>query len=63
MSHITPRDHQVGILNFVAKLFLMLVQNSVSPTQDNNELKWHREIIVAARVAVRYLFRQDDVGS
>lgn len=37
-------------LTFVAKFFLMLFQNIVSPTRADNILTWDREIMVATRV-------------
>uniref|UniRef100_M1DCU9 Integrase core domain containing protein n=1 Tax=Solanum tuberosum TaxID=4113 RepID=M1DCU9_SOLTU len=38
-------------LNFVAKFFLLLVRNRVSPTKSDNQLTWDIAIMVAALVA------------
>lgn len=40
-------------MNFVAKLFLMVVQNIISFIHANNVLKWDRAIMVEAIVAVK----------
>lgn len=40
-----------GTLTFVAKFFLMLVQNRISPTNVENTLTWNRVLMVAVLVA------------
>ena len=40
-----------GTLTFVAKIFLLLVQNLISPTKADNALTWDRVVMVASLVA------------